>query len=171
MMQSKRNISRFGVLLECLAAVGIIANVLFVATAWAALPSLIPVHFDLTGSPDSTGNKSDLLLLLGLSLASYFGLTLLGRFPQKFNYPWTITEANSEYQYGLASTFVKMIKVQLVWMFAFISLNMISASANGTGGLGAYFVVLILMLSGASFVGYLLLASRSSFHASNGSNN
>ncbi|PYT00044.1 MAG: hypothetical protein DMF63_08725 [Acidobacteria bacterium] len=159
-MKSKTFFSNFGVLLETISVAGLLAQTILVLGAWAILPSIIPVHFDLAGNPDSHGPKSDLILLFALSLTSYVGLTWLGRFSDKFNYPWTITEGNAQYQYALATIFVKWIKTQLILLFAFLTWSTISISTDKSTGLGLYFVPLILTLSGASLVVYIFLASR-----------
>jgi len=49
--------------------------------------STIPVHYGFSGQPDAWGGKIELLELPVVSVLLYFGLTLLARYPHKFNYP------------------------------------------------------------------------------------
>jgi len=103
--------------------------------------------------------------LFGLSILFYAGLTWLSRYPQKFNYPWEISENNAERQYNLASNFVKVIQLQSVWLFAIISLEMIGIVLGRISSLGYLFVPLVIAITSATVIGYLILALRS---ASNG---
>jgi len=129
------------------------------------LPESIPTHFDFAGRVDAWGDKTDILLLFGLSILFYAGLTWLSRYPQKFNYPWKISENNAERQYHLASNFVKVIELRSVWLFAIISLQMIGIALGQISSLGYLFVPLVIAITSATVIGYLILASRS---ASNG---
>ena len=160
-MKNTKNGSMTGIFLDVISGIGLIFQAALVLSIWNVLPSIIPVHFDLVGNPDVYGSKSDLLLLLGLSSGSFIGLTWLARFPEKFNYPWTITSENAEYQYQLASIFIGVIKLQLVWMFGFISWRTIKISTSDATNLGSFLVPIILTMSGASIVIYFILASQS----------
>lgn len=160
-MKTKQYLSHIGLVLEGIAIASLIAQAILILAAWNTLPEVIPVHFDWTGNPDGFGNKSDLLLLLGLSIATYVGLTWLGRYPEKFNYPWTITEANADHQYHLAAGFLRVMKTQIVMIFAFLAWRTVAISANEASGLGKFIVPVLLAATGTTFVTYILLASRS----------
>ena len=149
--------------IETLAAAGLLLHALLVLGTWNLLPESIPVHFNFAGEADSWGDKSDLLWMLGLSLLVYAGLTWLGRYPHKFNYPWQITPNNAERQYDLARNFLKAIKCEIVWLFAIISLQMIGISLSQVSSLGYLFVPLIITITSATVIGYFIAASRSAF--------
>ena len=162
-MQNRKITGIFGSLIEVLAVCGLLFHILIVLRMWDLLPDLIPIHFDFAGKVDAWGDKSDILLLFGLSLLFYIGLTWLSRYPQKFNYPWEINENNAERQYYLASNFIKVIKLESVWLFAIISLQMISVALGQVGSLSYLFVPLVIMISSATIIGYFILASHSSY--------
>lgn len=162
-MQKTKPKSIFAYLVEVLTLVGLLSHALVILGSWNLLPESIPVHFNLAGKADAWGGKYDLLLLFGLSLLTYISLTWLARYPHKFNYPWQITESNAERQYSLASSFIKVLKCQTVWLFAIISLQIIGISLGLANGLGYLFVPLVIAVASATIIGYFVLASRSAF--------
>ncbi len=162
-MLNTKTKSIFGSVFEILAVVGLLLHALLVLATWNLLPESIPVHFNFAGEPDAWGGKTDLLLLLGLSVLFYVGLTWLARSPQKFNYPWKITEQNAARQYALASSFMRVLKLQTIWLFAIIALQTVGISFGLASGLGYLFLPLILAVTSATVIGYLVIASRSAF--------
>jgi uncharacterized membrane protein len=157
-MQSKKE--KFGWILEMLVILALLLHFIAVLGTWDLIPASIPIHFDFRGKVDAWGGKTDILVLFGLSLLFYFGLTWLESHPRKFNYPWEINENNAEKQYELARNFIKIIKVQSVWLFAIISFQMIGIALGFLGSLGYLFIPLILILSSLTIVGYFILALR-----------
>ena len=155
--------SVFGSVIEILAIVGLLLHSLAILGSWNLLPESIPVHFNFAGVTNAWGNRSDLVLLFGLSVLVYLSLTRLGRYPHKFNYPWQITQDNAKRQYHLARNFLKVIKCEIIWMFAIISLQMIGISVGQASDLGYFFVPLIIAVTGLTAIGYMAIASRSAF--------
>lgn len=160
-MQNTKSIS--GSVIEILAFVGLLLHALIILGMWNSLPETIPVHFDFAGQADAWGDRRDLLLLFGLSVLIYAGLSWLGRYPHKFNYPWKITLDNAERQYLLARIFVKVIKCEIVWLFTIITLQAIGISFERASGLGSFFAVLVIAVTGLTVIGYMAIASRSAF--------
>ena len=158
MKLDKQKMSPLQIAYEVLAGLGLLVHLVLIARAWASLPSTIPVHYGFSGQPDAWGGKIELLELPVVSVLLYFGLTLLARYPHKFNYPWTINERNSEQQYRLARSLVGAVKGLLVWLFAVLSWQTIRAAMGQTGGLGGAFVPVILGITGLTVIVYVLLA-------------
>ena len=162
-MQYTKTKSIFGSVIGILAAVGLLIHALVILGMWNLLPESIPVHFNFAGQANAWGDRSDLLLLFGLSVLVYSGLTWLGRYPHKFNCPWKITSNNAEQQYHLASGFMMVIKCEIVWLFAIISLQTISISLGQASGLSSFFVPIVIAFTGLTAISYMMLASRSAF--------
>ncbi|MDQ3219224.1 MAG: DUF1648 domain-containing protein [Acidobacteriota bacterium] len=162
-MQDKQTKTVFGSLIEILAVVGLLLHVLTVLGTWNLLPESIPVHFNFAGQADASGERSDIILLFGLNVLFYVGLTWLARYPQKFNYPWKITQNNAGRQYHLVRIFMKVIKCQTVWLFAIISLQTRGISLGQANSLGYLFVPLVITITSATVIGYFVVASRSAF--------
>jgi len=104
------------------------------------LPRSIPRHFNVSGEPDVWGNKSNAFLLPIVSLALYAALTVLNRFPHRFNYPWPITESNARSQYALARQLLTAIKVAAGTIFAYSNWAQIETALGTRPGLGAWFL-------------------------------
>jgi hypothetical protein len=96
-----------------------------------------------------------------LSAGLYAGLTRIGRFPDKFNYPWKINEENAAAQYRSAGSFLKQIKIQLNWLFALIALQSIAGIVEDFGGFINFSIFLLILAISATVIGYLPTASRS----------
>ena len=155
--------SSVALVIEIFAVIGLLLHASLVLGAWNLLPAVIPVHFNFVGDADTWGDASDLFRLFGLSVLIYLGLTWLGRYAHKFNYPWQITADNAEEQYTLARVFLKAIKCETVWLFNAISWQAIGISLDPANGLGSFFVVTIVAITGLTAVGYITLASRTAF--------
>ncbi len=163
-MPDKQTKNIFNSLVEILTVAGLLLHALIIFGTWNLLPESIPVHFNFAGNADGWGDRSDILLLFSLSVLLYAGLSWLGRYPQKFNYPWKITENNAERQYHLAKSFMKVIKCQTVWLFAIISLQIIGVSLGQMDSLGYLFLPIIITITSATIIGYFVIASRSAFN-------
>lgn len=50
----------------------------------------------------------------------YLFLTILNRYPHKFNYPFNITEQNAVAQYRIARLMVQTLKLEVIWIFVYI---------------------------------------------------
>lgn len=162
-MSNTKTKSSVALVIEILAVCGLLLHALLVLGVWNLLPASILVHFNFVGEANAWGDKSDLFWLLSLSVLIYLGLTWLGRYPHKFNYPWQITADNAERQYNLARVFLKAIKCEMVWLFAIISSQMVGISLGLTSGLGSFFVITIIAVTGLTAIGYMAIASRSAF--------
>lgn len=67
------------------------------------------------------GGKRSLLGLVGVSLFIYILLTVTNRFPQAYNLSWPITEQNTEVQYKIGRSMIQILKVEVIWIYAYIN--------------------------------------------------
>jgi len=141
--------------IDIAALAGILLTIILLITKWAALPDVIPIHFDISGKPDSTGSKLTILLFPAIGILIYAMLTVLNRFPHTFNYPVPITEANAYRQYQIAVGLIRWLKLELVWEFAFIEWQIILAASGKALGLNVAFLLIILLVVFGT-VGYYL---------------
>lgn len=93
----------------------------YLAINWGDIPPRVPVHYGFSGEPDGWGHKAVLLLLPGLSIAMYGLLTILLRYPHKYNYVVAITVDNAARQYRLARILLSLIKLELIILFGYLS--------------------------------------------------
>lgn len=67
----------------------VLAPVVYLAFAWSSLPDKVPMHFNLSGTPDRFGNKKELFglsaIMVGMSVFVYFLLNNVYRIDPKKN--------------------------------------------------------------------------------------
>lgn len=160
-MQNTNTKSIFRPAVEILSITALLFHALLLLGTWNLLPDSIPTHFGFMGETGAQGDKSDLLLLFGLSVSIYTLLTWIGRFPHKFNYPWQITAGNAARQYNLAGNFLRAVKCEIVWMFAIISAKIAGISFGLPSSFSSVFVPTIIAVTGLTGIIYMLFASRS----------
>lgn len=132
--------------MELVAIAGLAFIAYLLILNWDILPDRIPAHFGFEGRPDAYGNKSTLLLLPGAAVLVYLLLTLVGRYPHIFNYPWKITSENAYRQYQLAVTMMTALKTEIIWIFNYITLIEIRVSLGNAEGLGQMFLPIFLIV-------------------------
>lgn len=144
--------------LEVTALFFMIFCIVFTLIHWNQLPERIPTHFNILGEADGYGDKASLLAILPISLLIYLSMTILGRFPNVYNYMVKITEENAERQYRLATRLMLVMKNEILLMFALIQLSILSAARSGVFSVrlpwGPVYLVLIF-----GTLGYYTVAS------------
>jgi len=120
---------------EVLAVLGIIVNALILYYYWPALPDVIPTHFGISGEADGWGSKNTLFLLVGTNVGLYVMMTVLNFFPHTFNYLVEITEKNARAQYANARLMMNFMKVELVYLFAYVTWGTVQAALGNASGL------------------------------------
>jgi uncharacterized membrane protein len=109
---------------------------LVVATAfyWPMVPKMVPQHSDFFGKVDSWGPKWNLLAMPVIGAFAYVALTIVCRFPHTFNYPVPITEENAERQYRIALTVMRWLKMEIVWLLAYLNWQTIQIALGRAKG-------------------------------------
>lgn len=107
----------YEILIEALALAGPVVGIGLAILYWPALPAVVPQHIGPSGMVDAWNTKQYMaLFFVGAALSMYLLMTILSRFPQLFNYPVRITEANAEYMYRLGKNLIQWFKVGTVWV-------------------------------------------------------
>jgi uncharacterized membrane protein len=127
---------------------------------WNAIPDLIPTHFGISGKADAWESKYAILLLPSITLLIYVGLTILGRYPHVYNYPWRITDENATRQYILARTFLCWLKFELVVLFTCIEWITIQVALGKSSGLGIEFLPFFMTIVFGTIGIYFWLAYK-----------
>ena len=123
-------------------------------------PDIIPVHFGISGKPDSYGSKWALIILPVVGLGSYLLLTMLNRYPHIFNYPVTITEQNAEKQYAVATRMLRCIKLAILVLLVMIVLFTYLTTLGIVDGVGAWIVPVCGVLALAPVVTFFIQSSK-----------
>lgn len=140
---------------EVFAFAGMLMLVLMPVFKYSELPDQIPVHFNLSGKPDSYAHRGFIWLLPFIGTVLYIFLTILIKSPHAFNYSTKITAENAESQYRAATRLIRILKAVIIYLFAYINFMIIRISLGGSDDLGNYFVLVILGLSTAPIIWYL----------------
>ncbi len=89
--------------------------------AWYSLPETIPVHFNFKGEIDRQGSKNNLLILPLLGSFIFIIISLLVRYPHKFNYTVPITEENAAKQYANAILMMRwLLAAVMIILFSLV---------------------------------------------------
>ncbi len=133
-------------ILEIVAAAMLVLHVMLIATTWSTLSGVIPVHFGHSGIPDRWGGRGFFLLPGVVSLLLYVVLTVLSRYPHKFNYPWPITGENARRQYQIGRAMILSLKVETVAIFLYLQWRVVIILERNVEGLGRGFAPAVLAL-------------------------
>lgn len=143
---------------EVLSVLGVLFVFLLIYQSWGILPDRIPTHFGFTGQPDAWGNKATLFFLPIMTVAMYLLLTIVSRFPHTFNYPGKITEENAATQYLMARHLIAVLKVETIWLFAYIQWVTIEVAQGKAPGLSNLFLPIVLVVMVGTIVVYFYKA-------------
>ena len=110
------------------------------------IPDTIPIHYSVTGKPDSFGNKTTIFLLPILGTILFAGMTILNNYPHVFNYPTKITNQNAERQYTIATKLIRYLKFIIVLTFSFIVFMTFQKVNDKLSGLGIWFIPVFIGL-------------------------
>ncbi len=120
--------TRFDYAIEWLGWLALAIFWVYVWANYASLPKTIPTHFNWKGEVDGYGRRETILLLPLIATAVFFGLTLLNRYPHLFNYSRPITAENAVGSYAAATRLIRLIKTSMVFIFGFITYQVICNS-------------------------------------------
>src|SRR5690349_22467499 len=81
------------------------------------LPEQIPVHFDLSGTPDDYGSRSRILILPLVAIIIYSLLFLKYRFQHLIKYPVPVTPENRFKLLSLTFQMFRMIRLSVAVLF------------------------------------------------------
>lgn len=146
----------FDIILEMAGWLSLLAGWFIPLWQYNRLPQRIPVHFNWLGQADSMGEKWMIWIIPSVATILFSGLTLLNRYPQIFNYPVRITEQNAYRQYTLATRLIRYLKTIVVFIFEFISLQVIKSAEGKSAGIPHWFLPVVLILVFIPLIYYVI---------------
>ena len=152
--------SRREVVVEIIAALGIVSSVTAIVQAWSALPNLIPIHFGLFGKPDFWLSKGSIIVLPFINFVLNAWLTLSSAHPRGFRYPWPVTDQNLMRQYRIARSLLLWMKVEIAWLVAFVVWQIIRVALRETERLNITFFLAMLFIVLGTVGWHLYQAAR-----------
>jgi len=126
------------------------------------LPEIIPTHFEGSGKPDGFGPKWTIILSPIIGTIIFIGLTVLAKFPHKFNYMATITEANAEKQYTTMVKMLRTFKVILLLVFFLIDYQTVQIALDWPNLFGRWIILLIFVMVFVPLFYFLIQSSKNS---------
>ena len=122
------------IILEVASYLLLIISVLLALAGMRVIKGPIPIHYDITGTPDSFGNATSLLLMPIIMLACNALCSVILHFvsPTHWNMPAKITPGHEYAAYGAAITLVTLVMLILA---AFTVLFVICQILGATGPL------------------------------------
>jgi len=149
-------------LIEVIALWGLMFFSGYVIYNFSHLPETLPTHFNGSGQADEYGDKFSFLILPGVALLIYILLTLISLFPYRFNFTVKITPVNALRQYTMATRMVRILKVNLIWGFFYLSYATIQVAKGIASGLGLLFIPVFLGIILIPLVIYFIMAKMKS---------
>jgi uncharacterized membrane protein len=161
MKDIKAPYSKPEIVLEILAAVGLLVTFIYILLKYSTLPATIPIHFNFDGAADSWGSKASILFLPAVSVFLYVLMTIAGFFPQYFNYAVKVTPENVERQFKIARAFMAVLKIVFVWFFFYLTQITIQAGLGAVIGLTPMmFAFLFLLVVAIGLMIYFSLKNK-----------
>lgn len=129
---------------------------------WNQLPAMIPVHFGLSGTPDSWAPKSVIYIFLVpmVLLAMFLVFLLLYRYPQYSSFPTTlilmaVEEKKRNHIFDIIRSMLSFVLLWMALLFSYLQFTILAAANNRTLGLFPYIMI------GALIVLFLILIAYS----------
>lgn len=138
--------------LQRITILAIAASFVLVGINYAQLPDEIPVHFDLSGHPNSWGPKIIIWVLPGIMSATAGFLLWLSTMPHNLNYPVKITPENAAFQYKKTRLVLRWLSFVTAGMTFYLSWKTIQIALGKASQLDPWFLWVFLSLIGASVI-------------------
>lgn len=147
--------STFQKCLQALCILCLLGTMVYLAAVWGQLPARIPTHFNAYGQPNAWGGRLFLLFFPIVSVLLFAGLTVVERFPHRWNSPVKITERNRAAVYQGLRTMLLLVKLEMLAMFFYLSVAQTRAPPPG--------VVFFLLGAGAPVATCIACSVRLAF--------
>ncbi len=133
-------------LAELLAIVALVSQGVYSFFIYPTLPEIIPIHFGIDGKANNFGGREWIFFPFVVALALYILLTVISRFPQAFNYPWRVTDANAPRLHYVGRRMILWLKTEMVLLFAYITWAIVRYTTVAPGPFDLGFVVVALVV-------------------------
>ncbi|WP_321418224.1 DUF1648 domain-containing protein [uncultured Methanomethylovorans sp.] len=128
----------------------------YVITNWNTIPEQIPSHFNFHGQIENWSSKNFIFFPVLVSLFLYLLLTVVSFYPSMWNMPVKITEENRVGAYHYARYMITILKLELVSVFAYITLQTSKAHV-----LSEYFLPLFLIVIFGTIAVHVVMINKS----------
>ena len=130
----------------------LLAATVFVIIKWQTMPDQIPTHYNFAGKPDAYGGKGFIIFEAVTAWFLYIMITVLGKFPNRWNIPFKITPQNRAKMYSITKGMLEIVNLLTVLIFIVIMVS--SAMAVS---LPSWLIMLIVAILFAVIAAAMLL--------------
>ena len=152
----KQKYTTMQIIIEASTIVILLSLFAYVITNWNTIPGQVPSHFNFQGQIDSWSNKNMILFPVFVSLFLYLLLTVVSFYPSMWNMPVKITEENREQAYHYTRNMITVLKLELVSVFAYITIQTSKAQV-----LSPYFLPVFLTVIFGTIIIHISLINKS----------
>ncbi len=154
-MEKWKNTEKYAKVNKCLDIIGVVLVVALIVITfiyWIKATDIVPIHFNFKGEIDAYGSKNTLFILLPIAIIIYIGLAILSKYPEVCNYCIEINDKNKDIQYSMASTFIRIINVEILTLVLFIQISIATSMNNGKSISIAFLPIALSILIGSMVV-------------------
>ncbi|WLR58911.1 DUF1648 domain-containing protein [Guptibacillus hwajinpoensis] len=138
------------------AIIFLILSIIYITLEWGSIPNRVPIHFNASGIADNWGSKGTILLLPMIGVILWGGLTMLERFPHKYNYIVKITDGNAALQYRSAVVLIHFLKNTIALFFAYVTVESVQMAKGIEKGLSVWVMPLFLTMIFGAIILYIV---------------
>ncbi len=138
----------------------LVAHVILVASNFVSLPESVPIHINYRDEIDGWEKKSSIWLLPLIGLFIYMLMTVLNRYPEKFNYPYRFKPENAAFEYLRATRMIRWLKVCIMALFMMLTWRLIAEVKPEIGYLGPWMSWVALACILFAPLWYLLISGK-----------
>ncbi|MGE6204458.1 DUF1648 domain-containing protein [Guptibacillus hwajinpoensis] len=138
------------------AIIFLLLSIVYISLEWGSIPNRIPIHFNASGIPDNWGPKGTIILLPMIGAFLWGGLTILERFPHKYNYIVKITDGNAALQYRSAVVLMRFLKNTIALFFAYVTVESVQMAKGIEEGLSGWVMPLFLTMIFGAIILYIV---------------
>ncbi|ATD54358.1 DUF1648 domain-containing protein [Clostridium chauvoei] len=142
----KATYKKLNKIIDIVGVVLIIALVLITFIGWINAPEIVPTHYNFNGEVDGYGSKNTMFILLPVVVIVYIGMAILSKYPEVYNYCVEINPINKEKQYLMASTFMKIINIEIASMFFYTQSKIVIGMNSEMKNLSSAFLPISLIV-------------------------
>lgn len=141
-----KNINR---IIDILGVILTLFLVVIIFMHWKDAPDIIPIHYNIRGEIDGYGSRNTILYILPIALIIYMVMSILGRYPQIYNYAVKITPKNKQNQYNMASIFMRVINIEVMLIFVSMQMKLDTASTSNSNLFMLFLPIELIIIFGS----------------------
>lgn len=143
--------SKYDVTVNIICLTLLLGITIYLGINWSDIPDKIPGHYNAMGGVDTWVNKGELIILPIVGWTIYLVITVIGQFPKLWNTGVAVTAENKERVYSILKNMLNTVKLLVIIIFAFLTIN--SALAKN---LPIWFLPVFLVLIFGSIIFFII---------------